>query len=167
MKLLQTLLFTVTLSSFIACQSNKKNKEIDDLTIKESNKQTSQNTISQSDEKIYFIQPLSDTLYTGTVEEKYPNGIVKYKGFYRFGKKHGEWIYFYDNGNLWSEAEFNRDKMQGKSKVYYPNGQLHYSGFYKNDLRDSIWCYYDTTGKELYIEWYKNSRLIKRNSIQK
>lgn len=157
-------LFVLTI--VVACNPvdniNEREKELEKLIIKKENKETSF-TVRDSDDKNneYFIKPLSDSTYTGTVEEKYPNGIVKYKGFYRFGKRHGEWLYFYPNGNLWSEAEYNRDKMHGKSKVYYPNGLLFYSGFYKNNLKDSVWTYYDTSGKEVAREIYKNGKPVK------
>lgn len=165
MKNIHKSLFTILVIIFIAsCTSTSdKNKELNELMIKETTSDTNQKQKSKSNTAEYFIKPLTDSTYTGVAEEKYPNGIVKYKGFYRFGKKHGEWLYFYPNGNLWSEAEFNRDKMNGKSNVYYPNGKLNYSGFYKNDLKDSVWTFYDSTGKETRKEIFKNGRLIKRH----
>ncbi|GAB4200877.1 MAG: hypothetical protein Fur0023_04730 [Bacteroidia bacterium] len=155
------------------CTSRNENKEVDNLLItsEQNNKNNTKetNTENKNNNQIndFLIKPLTDSTYTGDVEEKYPNGIVKYKGFYRFGKKHGEWLYFYPNGNLWSDAIFNRDKMHGKSTVYHPNGKIYYTGFYKNNLKDSIWSYYDTSGNEIFRESYKNGKLLKRENVKK
>lgn len=136
-------------------QEKTKDDEVKEFIINEK-------TNSEKEIISYYIKEPSDSMYTGSVEEKYPNGIVKYKGFYRFGKRHGEWVYFYPNGNLWSESVYNRGKMNGQSKVYYSNGKLFYSAFYKNDKKDSIWTYYDSTGNETHQEIYKEDKLIKR-----
>lgn len=147
----------IVVTFFTSCNQKQVEKEIDEYIIKKDSNQT-----SKENESIYYIKEPTDSTYTGDAEEKYPNGIVKYKGFYRFGKRHGEWLYFYPNGNLWSECVYNRGKMNGKNNVYYPNGRIYYSAFYKNDLKDSIWTYYDTLGNVLYQEIYKNNKLIKR-----
>ncbi|MCX7729075.1 MAG: hypothetical protein N2203_06360 [Bacteroidia bacterium] len=160
-----TLYFGIILI-LIHCSSSEKQKA-NDLLISNENTSSTINSKKENKEVDYFIKPLSDSTFTGEAEEKYPNGIVKYKGFYRFGKKHGEWIYFYPNGKIWSEARFNRDKMHGESKVYYPNGNLYYSGFYKYDLKDSVWTYYDSTGIEKYKEVYLKGKLIKKELSKK
>jgi antitoxin component YwqK of YwqJK toxin-antitoxin module len=88
-----------------------------------------------------------DSTYTGDYFEKYPTGVIKVRGFFRFGKKSGKWMYFFPDGKLWSEAFFENDKMNGESNVYHRNGQLLYNGFYKMDKADSVWMFYDSTGK--------------------
>lgn len=149
--------WTMPLLMLVSCNQQKEN-ELQEFLINE----TPSTNKPQQEVNEYYIKEPADSMYTGSVEEKYSNGIVKYKGFYRFGKRHGEWLYFYPNGNLWSECTYNRGKMNGKSNVYYPNGQLFYSAFYKHDKKDSTWTYYDSTGKETRQEIYKDGKLIKR-----
>jgi antitoxin component YwqK of YwqJK toxin-antitoxin module len=120
---------------FYSCQSNQK-----DIV----NKNTDSTLYKKENQVGVFTPP--DSNYTGDYFEKYNSGIVKVRGFYRFGKKSGKWMYFYPNGTLWSEAFFNEDKMNGESRVYHQNGELYYSGFYKMDAADSIWNFYDSTG---------------------
>ncbi len=162
-------LLILVLSSL--CTSNHQNKDVNELLI--SSEQNNINNIKETGTKNnnqindFLIKPLTDSTYTGEVEERYSNGIIKYKGFYRFGKKHGEWLYFYPNGNLWSEAVFNRDKMHGKSTVYHPNGKIYYTGYYKNNIKDSIWIYYDTSGNEVRRELYKLGRVLKKENSKK
>lgn len=88
-----------------------------------------------------------DSNYTGSYVDKYPNGIVKFKGLFRFGERHGQWLSFYPNGLMWSELHFDKGLRHGPNITYYDNGNMRYSGHYKNDQRDSIWIYYDTNGK--------------------
>jgi antitoxin component YwqK of YwqJK toxin-antitoxin module len=127
--------FILGIILFYSCQSNQKdlvNNNLDSSLYKKENQVG------------VFTPP--DSNYTGDYFEKYNSGIVKVRGFYRFGKKSGKWMYFYPNGKLWSEAFFNEDKMNGESRVYHPNGELYYSGFYKMDIADSVWNFYDSTG---------------------
>lgn len=103
----------------------------------------------------YLISP-PDSDYTGDYVDKYPNGIIKFTGFFRFGQRHGQWMAFYDNGLKWSECFYDKGKKHGASMVYHPNGKLFYSGWYKNDLKDSLWFYYDTIGKEVDRRAFRN-----------
>lgn len=160
------IVFTLAILMIVfSCSTNQKknNNEIDELIIKDTTQNTNTpKTSANENPSAYFIEPLKDSTYTGDAEERYPNGIVKYKGFYRFGKRHGEWLYFYPNGNLWSQSIYNRGKLNGESNVYYPNGKLHYMAYYKNDSKDSVWTYYDSTGAVKMVEYYKEGKLVRR-----
>ncbi len=92
-----------------------------------------------------FLAP-PDSNYTGDYFDKYPSGNVRVRGFFRFGLKHGKWMYFFENGLLWSEAFFDKGKSHGVSNVYHPNGKLFYTGSYKLDKPIGLWKFYDTTG---------------------
>jgi hypothetical protein len=94
--------------------------------------------------------------YTGDYIDKYPNGVIKFTGFFRFGKRHGQWMAFYENGIKWSECFYDQGKRDGASMVFYPNGKLQYSGWFKQDKRDSIWFFYDEKGMEVDRRAYKN-----------
>ena len=103
-----------------------------------------------------------DSNYTGDYTDKYPNGITKFKGFYRFGKRHGHWMSFYPNGIKWSELFYDKGLRQGPNTTFFENGKIRYAGFYKNDLQDSVWDYYDTTGKVAQKILYKDDRMVNR-----
>ncbi len=105
----------------------------------------------------YAITP-PDADYTGDYVDKYPNGIIKFTGFFRFGKRHGQWMAFYDNGIKWSDCYYDKGKRNGESIVYYPNGKAHYKGWFKQDMRDSIWIYYDEAGKEIDKRAFRNDQ---------
>ena len=94
-----------------------------------------------------------------------PNGIKKFIGFFRFGKRHGQWLSFFPNGNAWSEMHYDKGLRHGPNTVYFENGKIRYSGFYKFDKQDSLWIFYDTLGKVAEKVIYKNDRLVQRLPI--
>lgn len=102
----------------------------------------------------YLIAP-PDPDYTGDYIDKYPNGVIKFTGFFRFGQRHGQWMAFYENGIKWSECFYDKGLKHGSTMVYYPNGNLTYSGWYKQDQKDSIWFWYDDKGKEVDRRAYR------------
>jgi antitoxin component YwqK of YwqJK toxin-antitoxin module len=101
-----------------------------------------------------------DSTFTGDYIDKYPNGIIKYTGFFRFGQRHGQWVSFYPTGIPWSEQSYDKGKRQGANVVYYENSKLRYKGFFKNDKRDSVWMFYDSTGKLLQTMMFRNDNEI-------
>ncbi len=103
-----------------------------------------------------------DSSYTGTYIDKYPSGITKFTGFYRFGQRHGHWVSFYPNGLPWSEMHYDKGLRHGPNITYFTNGKKRFEGMYRNDKQDSIWVYYDSTGRMAERVLFRNSRLIKR-----
>jgi antitoxin component YwqK of YwqJK toxin-antitoxin module len=127
----------------------------------ETGKQDSVKAISNSDSlKIatelnkYMISP-PDADYTGDYIDKYPDGVIKFTGFFRFGKRHGQWMAFYENGIKWSECYYDKGLKHGATQVFYLNGNLTYSGWYKQDQKDSLWFWYDDKGKEVDRRAYR------------
>lgn len=135
---------------FLSCGGTKTQDKI-----KQDSISTKEKTAQRTEEKkknMYLIEP-PDTSYTGDYVDKYENGNTKFKGFFRFGKRHGQWVAFYPNGFLWSECFYDNGLRQGANNVYYENGKPRYKGWYRKDMRDSLWMFYDTTGAT--IQWIK------------
>lgn len=107
----------------------------------------------------YLIEA-PDTNYTGDYLAKWENGNTKFKGFFRFGKRHGQWIAFYAGGTMWSECFYNKGLRNGANNVYFENGKLRYKGWFKNDLRDSLWIFYNDFGAEVKRAWFKNDEEV-------
>lgn len=107
-----------------------------------------------------------DSEYSGQYIDRYKNGIVKFRGTFRFGERHGQWFSFYPNGLLWSEMHYDKGLRHGPNTAFFENGKPRYSGFYKNDLVDSVWTYYDSTGTVLKVLTYKNNRLINSKDLK-
>lgn len=103
-----------------------------------------------------------DSMYSGEYTDKYPNGIIKYKGLFRFGERHGQWLAFYPDGSLWSELHFDNGLRHGPNMTYFENGKMRYSGSYKNDMQDSVWTYYDSTGKVAQKVRFKKDKIVQK-----
>ena len=146
--------------AFVACTNGgNSNKAASDST---ATAQTAEEKAIQNELNQYIIQP-PDTNYTGEYLDKYPNGNAKFKGFFRFGKRHGQWMAFYANGILWSECFYDKGLKHGANNVYYENGQPRHKGTFKNDLRDGPWVFYDVNGVEIKRANFKNDEEVPAN----
>lgn len=113
---------------------------------------------------LLILPPDSD--YTGDYIDKYSNGIIKFRGQYRFGQRHGQWMSFYPNGAAWSEMHYDKGLREGPNLTYFENGKMRYQGFYKHDKQDSVWCYYDSIGNLAVRVLYKNDLIIKKLPVK-
>jgi hypothetical protein len=127
-------------------------------TEKDPGAQTGKDTVATADttpKKVFNDPTLPPTAdYTGDHVVKYPNGITQYRGFFRFGKRHGTWTNFYNTGEVWSETSYDNGKKEGKSTVYFQNGKVKYEGQYKDDKYFGTWKFYDETGKQVEEKKY-------------
>lgn len=103
-----------------------------------------------------------DSSYSGEYVDKYDNGITKFTGNFRFGKKHGQWMSFYPTGIAWSELHFDKGLREGPNITYFENGKIRYEGYYRKDVRDSIWLYYDSIGNLAEKVLFKDDRMVKK-----
>jgi antitoxin component YwqK of YwqJK toxin-antitoxin module len=148
----------------LSCCTNRGEKELteEEKHIQDSIVKAQQKLRSDSAKRtnpLLILPP--DSTYTGDYTDKYPNGIVKFKGYFRFGKRHGQWMSFYPNGLPWSEMHYDKGLREGPNMAYFETGKPRYTGFYKNDHQDSIWCYYDSTGKIAEKVLFRNKRFVK------
>ncbi len=84
----------------------------------------------------------------------YKHNLIKYNGQLKEGKRNGKWVYYYDNGNKWSEGFFINDVSNSTRTVYHRNGQKYYSGKYNQGKRTGVWMFWDETGKLIKQENY-------------
>ena len=52
---------------------------------------------------------------------------------------------YYENGNLKSEGDYEKNSKEGFFKFYYENGNKKSEGLFKNDMKQDVWK-----------EWYVN-----------
>lgn len=89
---------------------------------------------------------------------------------YKRGVKHGKWITYYDNGQMFEYKEYNNGAETGEFKQYFKNGQLKLEvkivdgkwsgtmrnyypngnpaniGLYQEGLKEGKWVFYDERG---------------------
>ena len=81
--------------------------------------------------------------------------IVK-KGFYKEGKKHNKWVYWYKGTKQKkSEGSYSYGLRVGLWKGWYESGEKKYKGVYDNGLL----IVYDIYGDTTFKKHYKNNKL--------
>ena len=93
-----------------------------------------------------YYEKLSKTLFTGKV-------TGKEQGRIKDGKKEGEWVEYWGNGQLMSKVSYKNGKEEGEWVGYHGNGQLSSKGSYKNGLWEGGW-----------VEYYGDGTLYKRGT---
>jgi antitoxin component YwqK of YwqJK toxin-antitoxin module len=159
---MRSLFFILSVLLVVSCSTGSKSAD-DQKAYEDSIAKIRQRHLSDSLKKsnpLLIMPPDSD--YTGEYIDKYSTGVVKFKGQFRFGERHGHWMSFFPNGKLWSEMEYDKGVRHGLNITYYITGQTRYSGFYKNNKQDSVWCYYDSTGQLAQKVLYKNDRIVQK-----
>jgi antitoxin component YwqK of YwqJK toxin-antitoxin module len=85
----------------------------------------------------------------------YDNGQIKYKRNFSNGKNIGKWLYFFENGKIVTEINFNEEgKWNGKRKKFWKNGNLKSEMDFDN-------------GKSLYNNEYFENGNIQKSCINK
>ncbi len=86
--------------------------------------------------------------------DKYEGGIVQ-KGYYKDGKKEGEWIVYYPNGNIKTKSFYKNNRIYGPVITYYKNGKIREQGTWKGNKWVGEYRYYYENGQLKYL-WYFN-----------
>ena len=71
----------------------------------------------------------------------------KLQGSFRYGKHHGSWVQYHDNGQLSWKGTYKNGKKEGLYVRYWDNGQLYSKGTYKNGKEDGPWVHYYDGGR--------------------
>jgi antitoxin component YwqK of YwqJK toxin-antitoxin module len=69
-------------------------------------------------------------------------------------EKHGQWLYYNEDGSLEEERNYYRDLLQGKTELYYPNKQKKQEGYFYLDSQDSIYREWNEAGILLQEGYY-------------
>ena len=77
----------------------------------------------------------------------YESGNLKLIGNYKDNLKHGQWVYYYENGIVSNEDWFIKGMLHGRSSSSYKNGKLRSNGFYQIGERVREWTWFDESGQ--------------------
>ena len=75
------------------------------------------------------------------------NGQLFTKGNYQNGKRNGDWVYFHENGKVSSQRTYKNDKLEGSWRSYRSNGRLWEKGTFTNDGKEGSWIRYYENGR--------------------
>lgn len=87
----------------------------------------------------------------------YESGNIEIKGQLDHNKNVGKWQYFYESGQVESEGEFVNNKPEGNWKWYNRSGTLRETGDYKNGKRVGVWKQFDEQGNLIKEQEFRES----------
>lgn len=96
------------------------------------------------------------TFYDDEHKQKYS------EGFFLLGKKHGEWTYYYENGNKQEQSHYNNGLLSGSVLYWYDNGQRKAEGYFKLVYQDAILA---PLRDSVYKEWYPNGNMKVKGGV--
>ena len=88
----------------------------------------------------------TDPEASGTCKSYYSSGILKEKGKFKNGLKHGKFINYYYTGAKKSEVKFRKGKEDGLFRSYYTNGKMEIQCFYLKGLMQGDYIEYHDNG---------------------
>lgn len=91
---------------------------------------------------------------TGEYITYYENGNIEEKGSFDNGLKKGKWITYYENGQINKKDSYNENgKLTGPFEYYFENGQTFQKGNYHNGNLDGWWEQHYRGGVPREIEY--------------
>ncbi len=95
----------------------------------------------------------------GELKRFFPNGTVRFAGFYRGDEMHGPQRFYYESGQIASESWYYKGTLQGKMRHYYPTGVLFGVKKFKDGQKEGAHLYFYPNKSLRLIEHYKKGQL--------
>ncbi|PKP27531.1 MAG: hypothetical protein CVU06_01765 [Bacteroidetes bacterium HGW-Bacteroidetes-22] len=92
----------------------------------------------------------------GVWKKNYPNGVVRYRGWFVDDKPVGEFRYFNEEGKLKTVIIHALDGEHSFTRMYDDLGGLQATGYFLGQKKDSLWTMFDASGHKIAEEQYKN-----------
>ena len=100
-----------------------------------------------------YYEKFTDVPFTGNVTGERQGKISK-------GKKEGEWLFYYESGQLERKVNYKDGKREGERLNYWDNGQLRSKSNYKDGKKEGERLIYHKNGELIKKSIYKNGKLI-------
>jgi antitoxin component YwqK of YwqJK toxin-antitoxin module len=85
----------------------------------------------------------------GEYIEYFQNGNVNYKYSFKNGIEDGEWIWNNEAGQLLKKENYKDGQLNGEWITYYDNGQIRVKGQFENGEEVGEWFAYDEEGNQV------------------
>jgi len=79
----------------------------------------------------------------------YENGQKWSEGNYRNGKREGLWITWWSTGQKWTEGNYRNGEKEGLWVSWHRRGQKASEGNYRNGEEDGLWISWNYNGQKL------------------
>ena len=111
-------------------------------------------TLVERDEVFYTKN--TNKPYTGSIFSLFDDGINESEGSLKNGKLDGEWIEWYNNGQMLIKENYLNGIKDGSYSSWNDNGQKLVQGIFRNGDQDGLWTY-----------WYENGQKEKEMTFSK
>ena len=91
----------------------------------------------------------ADSIWEGDYVEKYPNGVIKKRGYVKGGLASGDWLTFYDDGKPYSKGTYHAGYRVGYGVSWYHDGQKSSEGYYNQGKMVGTWKYWSDGNHQL------------------
>ena len=77
-----------------------------------------------------YYEQFTDVPFTGKV-------TGQEQGSFKDGRKHGRWVSYYDNGQVWMKGTYKNGKREGTWFDYHKDGTVNenWTGIYKDGVK--------------------------------
>jgi len=132
-----------------------KNKEIIKNTLNKEDMEDLSASFEFADMDLFLRSVTRDIV--GATTDVYPNGKPKiYMPYSVNGELHGDYIEFYENGQVSYKITYENGIRQGKSITYLENGKIIEETNYIDGKKEKEHLFYDEKEKLIKTEIYKN-----------
>jgi len=101
-----------------------------------------------------YYEKFTDVPFTGKVTGERQGKISK-------GKREGEWLFYYESGQLERKVNYKDGKREGERLNYWDNGQLRSKSNFKDGRKEGERLIYHKNGQLIKKSIYKDGELIK------
>lgn len=96
----------------------------------------------------------ADSIWEGDYVEKYPNGVIKKRGYVKGGLASGDWVTFYEDGKQYSRGTYHAGYRTGYGVSWYHDGHKSSEGFYNQGKMVGKWKYWSEGTHQLMEKDY-------------
>ena len=107
-----------------------------------------------------WIASIIESYIYAFVEDRYSDGYLKTRYRVKYGEKDGEYVYYYNNGNLGIKSNYINGKLEGEYYTYYEDGKLNIKSTFKDGEKHGYLFELDKSGKILKKEYYLKGHRI-------
>jgi antitoxin component YwqK of YwqJK toxin-antitoxin module len=93
--------------------------------------------------------------FNGFATIHHPNKKVAEKIGYFNGRKEGEALRYFEDGNLQKKTYYNQNKLDRKQLIFWSNGNVASESNYENGIKKGVQNY-----------WFENGQLAKRKNLK-
>lgn len=123
--------------------------------------------INNKEQAAFYRRAFLDENKLWVAFDYYISGKIQMLGSYSNKKmttKHGNFVYYFENGNKSEEGKYIDGNLEGEWTVYYDNGKKKRQGVYKENKGNGYWTYWFENGEKksegVYASDIKNGNWI-------